>query len=706
MIKLLKYFFFTLFCLSQTFNLLADKGFWYPAFIPDSIQEYIEEEGDITLENIYNADSTKSLNNYVVYLNNGYTASLISKSGLILTPYEAIKPYINSIDSLQEGFLARETYYEKPIFNLTAFFENKPDSVKYDDIRLVYAPSKALAEPNIKSDYSKDRFNANFALLRIYVDRDNNHSKYSNVNQPLTTDSCLTIARHNAGENDFVFYLGYPNISQRNLTSTELYERFQLVDSAKLVGYKFLTDSAIYFAHKEISEIKAKKEYLIYPTLIREKQEKENEFTIWAANHEKFESALRYSNNISFIRIYQSERRKTGFLYNLSQTVFNKSVVLNMGEILVTMTDENMMKMYADLAKLYEIYKPEREKLVLKQMLEFYETHCDSLFLPNVYSDIRENYKGNIDKYLDKLFKKSFVTDEKRFNKYLDNPKEEVFNKDMLIVLARDILKHKALVYNYYHSFDKDMNRALKLYSEGCLALNPEYYHAPEADYTLRMGYGYVSSYISNPCLNIEPIAYLHNIDSHSFLEEALHPMADKNLVSGKLERDTVRTSFLTTCDAPLFRMGEPVFNLKGEIVGMLTSGNKEASLNNYLYHESFRTIATDINYLMYLLDECEADNLLSEIVLGEEEKIFDIEYFTPVDSLLIPSAIDSLAIDSLAVDSLRIDSVNAVAEPVEAPIHTDSLQKLRTSSLILGYARHNLSKLSSALTCTRIPNS
>jgi hypothetical protein len=137
MTKLLKYYILLLFCSAAIHNALADRGFWYPAFVPDSIQEYIKEEGEINLENIYNADSTKSLNNYVVYLNNGYTASLISKNGLLLTPYEAVKPYINSIDSLKDGFLAEDIYYEKPIFNLTAFFQNKPDSVKFGDIRLV-----------------------------------------------------------------------------------------------------------------------------------------------------------------------------------------------------------------------------------------------------------------------------------------------------------------------------------------------------------------------------------------------------------------------------------------------------------------------------------------------------------------------------------------------------------------------------------------
>ena len=656
MTKLLKYYILLLFCSAAIHNALADRGFWYPAFVPDSIQEYIKEEGEINLENIYNADSTKSLNNYVVYLNNGYTASLISKNGLLLTPYEAIKPYINSVDSLKNGFLAEDIFYEKPIFNLTAFFQNKPDSVRFGDIRLVYAPSEALAEPNIKDEYSKDRYNANFALLRIYADRDNNHSRYNNTNQPYVTDSCLTITRHYAAEDDFVFYLGYPNISKRNLTSTDIYERFQLVDSAKLVGYEFLTDSAIYSAHKEIEAIKNKKEYLIYPTLIKEKVKKEDEFTVWAANHDKFESALRYSNNVTFMRKYQAERRKTGFLYNLSQTVFEKSIVLQMGEILVTMTEENKMKMYADLAKLYEIYKPEREKLVLKQMLGFYATHCDSIFLPNVYADIEQNYKGNIDKYLNKLFKKSFVTSEKRLNKYLDDPKEEVFNKDMLIVLAKDILKHKALVYNYFHSFDEDMNRAFKLYSEGCLVLNSDYYHAPEADYSLRMGYGFVSSYRNNPSFTVNAISYLNDINIHSILGSCA---LDSLTLEEYVGEDSVRTSFLTTCDAPLLRMGEPVFNLKGEIIGMLTSGTSETEMNNYMYHESFRTIATDINYLMYLLNEEGANNILSEIILGEEEEIVDIEYFTPVDSLLIPN--DSLLMlnDSLRVlnDSLMINA-------------------------------------------------
>ena len=79
----------------------------------------------------------------------------------------------------------------------------------------------------------------------------------------------------------------------------------------------------------------------------------------------------------------------------------------------------------------------------------------------------------------------------------------------------------------------------------------------------------------------------------------------------------------------------------------------------------------------MYLLEEEGADNILSEIVLGEEEEIVDIEYFTPVDSLLIPNDSllmindslmilndslralnDSVMIDALRIDSLMIDSI------------------------------------------------
>ena len=164
-------------------------------------------------------------------------------------------------------------------------------------------------------------------------------------------------------------------------------------------------------------------------------------------------------------------------------------------------------------------------------------------------------------------------------------------------------------------------------------------------------------------------------ININSILES---PALDSLTFSELNDADSVRTSFLTTCDAPIFRMGEPVFNLKGEIIGMLTSGNKEAELGEYFYDSSFRTIATDVNYLMYMLDNAEADNILEEIVLGEEEKIVDIEYFTPVDSLLIPNDSllminDSLMIlndslralndsvmilnDSIAIDSLLVDS-------------------------------------------------
>jgi hypothetical protein len=61
----------------------------------------------------------------------------------------------------------------------------------------------------------------------------------------------------------------------------------------------------------------------------------------------------------------------------------------------------------------------------------------------------------------------------------------------------------------------------------------------------------------------------------------------------------------------------------------------------------------------MYLLDNAEADNILGEIVLGEEEEIVDIEYFTPVDSLLIPNDSILMLNDSLGVlnDSVMIDA-------------------------------------------------
>ena len=185
------------------------------------------------------------------------------------------------------------------------------------------------------------------------------------------------------------------------------------------------------------------------------------------------------------------------------------------------------------------------------------------------------------------------------------------------------------------------------------------------------MGYGSVCSYRNNPSFSVSAISYLKDINIHSILEQSV---LDSLILSDIYTEDSVRTSFLTTCDAPLFRMGEPVFNLKGEIVGMLTSGNSEAEMNKYMFDESFRTIATDVNYLMYLLDLNEADHILQEIVLGEEEEMFDIEYFTPVDSLLIPNDSllmlndslralndsvmnNSLRIDSLMVDSLIVDS-------------------------------------------------
>lgn len=715
----------------------ASQGLVLPHLLPDSLFDHFDEVGsDLTAEQIYHQQQP-SLKDQVVYLSNGHSGVLLSKNGLLLTNYTPFLPFVASNDSLQQGFAAADSTQEIPLSNLYALqllksenisqriYGNLPatndenrrqqaiDSIcqqvyleqavipghllqieclsnrdyylyeykQYSDVRLVYLPSKSLA--TAQNENRLARYKADFCLLRLYASRDNTPATYSEFNIPAQNMAHATVSRINKQENDPVFYLGYPNSSQRTLLSEELHEQLA-GDSAKITIWQFLHQHHQAETKEQQKEVLNQHQLLQRMQLAATQRQKETAFTTWAASNERFEIALRYGNTLPFLNKTYATRRHHWQQYHYNAELFKHVDIVRMGFMLLDMNAQNEAITLQQISKLFGTLEIDAEKAWLTTALDYYKTLCDTTYLPEVYAHIDKKYKGSTAKYVDYVFKKSFLTDEKRFTKYLDEPTAQKRQADALLQLCSQLKDIQRLHYLLYIEHDPIVERGKRMYQDG-LRLQSTPTTMPEANYTLRFGFGYIRGYQPDGNTQVPAFAYLNSRNKGSYLYTPLAPM--DSMLQAALLNDTVCSDFLTTCDAPVGRMGHALFNAHGELLGIMSDVNPEAEYNTYLYDETYqRTLVSSMDYLVFLLEHSDADYLVDEMHFGEPEQLVQIEYISapaPLprpDSILVSDSTWVTINDSLLNDSTFVAQYDSLLRTFSW--YTDKLPALSTDSI------------------------
>lgn len=670
--------------------LMSNEGMWYPTALPDTLFDILDEAGsELSAENIY-SEQNSSLKDQVVYLSNGHSGVILSEQGLLLTNYTPFIPFVEKNDSLQKGFTALQANNEIPIRNLYALqlkhtvditdkinnaitndydeavrkqqldsicqdiYLGYPtpaghmvqiekdaneryflyDYVRYDDIRLVYLPANHLATaPWQQNPWVTQRHLADFCLLRLYTDRDNNPAVYSEFNQPAQELSNAVISQNPKHAGDPVFYLGYPNGSSRGLLSDDIEEQWA-DDSTKLAVWQFIAQYRN--LPKQAQQETIVREHSIFERmqLVQEKRANEQAFTYWAANHPHFETALRYGNLLPLLHNTYTNRRFHLEQYRTNAELVEHVTALQMALLLLDMNAENETATLRQINQLYKNFQATTEKAWLSTVLDYYRGVCDTTYMPAFYGVIDKKYKGNTQKHIDYVFKKSFLTDEKRFTKYLDNPTEEQRANDPLLSLGKEWKQQQRLHYLLYAQHHTAIERSKRMYRIG-RQLKDSTSTPPDANYTLRLGYGNIMGYELNNGINIDAFATLNNRNRISYLQNP--PSTLDSSWAKALESDTIYTDFYTTCDAPYGRMGQAVYSVHGELLGIMSQTNPEGQYNGYWYNKDFqRTLVADIHYLLFLLEHSQASYLLDELELGEPEQLVQIQYVAPTPDALI----------------------------------------------------------------------
>jgi len=106
------------------------------------------------------------------------------------------------------------SFYDGLAFELQA-------QTEYPDVRLVYAPPRAVGEFGGETDnFRWPRHTGDFSVLRVYVGPDGRPAPYAKENVPFHPARFFRVSEKGVAPGDLVMVLGYPGRTQRYLTAS------------------------------------------------------------------------------------------------------------------------------------------------------------------------------------------------------------------------------------------------------------------------------------------------------------------------------------------------------------------------------------------------------------------------------------------------------------------------------------------------------
>ena len=688
-------------------------GMWIPSLLKGANEKEMKALGmKISADDIYSTNHS-SLKDAVPHFDGGCTAEMISPKGLLLTNHHCGYDNIQSHstvekDYLTNGFWAYDMKQELPNEDLTVTFiikiedvtnkvfegvVNLPSEIEkqkkiqqnitevsksftkeawqgtmirafYDgnqyllfvtetfkDVRLVGAPPSSIGKFGSDTDnWVWPRHTGDFALFRIYADKDNRPAAYSADNVPYKPKHFFPVSAKGIQENDFTMVMGYPGRTQEYLPSFAVEQivndlnpaKIEIRDAALKVQDGFMRkDNAIKIQYaskyagvanyykkwigetkglKKSNAVGAKKEFEKkfqarvlkagkqpeYGSLLADFEKNYNEIKEYAIAKDYFsEVVLRNAEILTFgYRLYQLEQ-----VYNTK------------GEQAFTDRKNNLITSFEAI---YKDYNATVDEKVFEQLIDLYAKKSPKQFLPKSLNNL------NASALTTSIFSSSKLTSYNGLKDLLKGDTKTVLaklNKDKAYQLVKSLAD--AYLKDVAPKFDEInlKNNALqRTYMKAITEFFPNDRIFPDANSTLRITYGKVKGYKPSDAVQYEPVSYLDGViekyipgdyefDVPSKLIDLYNAKdygkyADKN---GKMPLCFIATNHTTGGNS-----GSPALDANGNLIGLNFDRVWEGTMSDIYYSpEICRNIMVDSRYILFIIDKfAGAKNLIDEMTI------------------------------------------------------------------------------------------
>ena len=531
-----------------------------------------------------------------------------------------------------------------PYYTGNAFYANVYK--QYDDIRLVFAPPQSLGKFGGETDnWMWPRQTCDFSVFRIYTDADNQPAEYSPSNQPMKAERYARISIDGYEKGDYCMTIGYPGRTNRYLSSYGIVERMENGNMSRInvrgvkqdVWKKWMdSDPAIrlQYASKYASSSnywknsigmnKALKELKV----VEDKQKQEKQINDWIQKDTKRQA--HFGNLLPELeKAYAGRKDGDHALCYLNESFIGGPDLLRVALYYTSLQNaksEASKEAYKDrILQQYKDWNLDVDKETMTALIDNYARQVGKEYLPAFYQTIEKEYAGNTRAYVDAMFKQTVLTDSNCVNQTLTKEQKE---KDMALSCLKDIMTLGSQVSKGIRDYNTAITKNERLLCEAILDMEMDQPHYSDANSTMRLSYGFVNDYTgpsghqdyftTMPSL-LAKVAQSDKIDEYKVEPEvkALFEKGDfgqyKDGKSGEMQ-----LCFLTNNDITGGNSGSPMFNGKGELIGLAFDGNWDAMSSDISFTQDLtRCIGVDIRYVLYVIDQWgHAERLIREVGL------------------------------------------------------------------------------------------
>ncbi len=529
-------------------------------------------------------------------------------------------------------------FYEGNQYYLTTYRD-------YNDVRLVFALPKSMGKFGGETDnWMWPRQTCDFSVFRIYVDpKTGGPAKYSKDNVPMKAKKWAPVSLQGYVPGSFSMTIGYPGSTSRYLSSYGIKERR---DARNTPMYQTReVKQEVMLRHMRASEavrIKYDSKYAQSSNywknsigmnkcidsigLIRQKAAFEQQIRHWQDSTGYLKGKLDFD---LLNRLYQKRFAAMRALTFYNETFgrrntdeLTRRALRVQNGVIVNGDPKKPKKQYIEFKDNSDTWDYDTDREILAALLKHYREKVEIKYQPDFYNVIDHDFKGDYQKFVDYLYKKSKLMQSDK--KIYINKKN--YHKDPGVVYGESLISVQAEWEAELNATYDSITEQERYLCAAKLRMEEDMPNYSDANFTMRLSYGQVGEYL----LAGQPSGYYTTAESivekmnkaSQIIDYEAEPIM-KELLSVKdfgkyTDKATgkMHLCFLSNNDITGGNSGSPMFNGKGELIGLAFDGNWDSLSSDIFFDKQLaRCIGVDIRYVLYMMESWgKADRLLKEI--------------------------------------------------------------------------------------------